>query len=407
MGKPIKEWESAARMIKLTELAQLSGVSKSTIHHYIKMGLLHPPERKGFNQSAYDWTHLNKIIRIRELREKKRLGLSKIKEALQDENAYAVDEDDAEAMIQALKKEKRETRVQKSRMKRIEILDAAIALFTDNGYENTTLEAVAESLDIAKSTIYLYFENKEDLFMDCIERLTIIAVPEREWDAIRKEKDPILRFKKRSMAFQKAFPSFKGILTLTRGVLGGHNQKLAEKAKDTLILMSRPIVKDLRRGIVQGVFRDIDEELFAHMILGMGEGLGCRILMDSRYTVRAAVDSMFDMIYKGIGTQDQGRSAGSSADVTDIEGTKTRVRNIRFAGERYLSATAGLAEVQIDPKKVKEINFTEQGTSFQAGIITKNGEVFTAEINGSTELEGDTALGNFSILVKSIRSLFF
>jgi hypothetical protein len=42
--------------IKMADLAQLSGVSKSAIHLYLNMGLLHPARKLGLNLSVYDWT---------------------------------------------------------------------------------------------------------------------------------------------------------------------------------------------------------------------------------------------------------------------------------------------------------------------------------------------------------------
>jgi len=68
---------------------------------------------------------------------------------------------------------------------------------------------------------------------------------------------------------------------MTKGVLGGENENLAEKAKNTLFLMTKPIKKDILKGIVAGLFRDIDENILCHLFLAMGEGLGFRLMMDS------------------------------------------------------------------------------------------------------------------------------
>ena len=45
-----------------------------------------------------------------------------------------------------------------------EIVTAALAHFAEHGYAHTRLEDVARRAGIAKSTVYLYFENKEALF---------------------------------------------------------------------------------------------------------------------------------------------------------------------------------------------------------------------------------------------------
>ena len=43
------------------------------------------------------------------------------------------------------------------------ILKMSRRLFTAKGYENTTIEDVAEAAEISKATLYNYFSSKEDL----------------------------------------------------------------------------------------------------------------------------------------------------------------------------------------------------------------------------------------------------
>lgn len=45
-----------------------------------------------------------------------------------------------------------------------EITAAALELFVERGFANTRLEDVASRAGISKGTLYLYFENKEELF---------------------------------------------------------------------------------------------------------------------------------------------------------------------------------------------------------------------------------------------------
>lgn len=50
------------------------------------------------------------------------------------------------------------------------ILNAAYALFGSKGYYETKMSEVAEQAGIAKGTVYLYFKNKEELFMAVTRR---------------------------------------------------------------------------------------------------------------------------------------------------------------------------------------------------------------------------------------------
>jgi AcrR family transcriptional regulator len=48
--------------------------------------------------------------------------------------------------------------------RRAAILDAALHVFAEHGYESARLDEVAARAGVAKGTLYLYFKDKEDLF---------------------------------------------------------------------------------------------------------------------------------------------------------------------------------------------------------------------------------------------------
>ena len=49
-----------------------------------------------------------------------------------------------------------------------EIVEAAFVEFSRNGYATTTLEQIAERAGVTKGTIYVYFDNKEHLFISMV-----------------------------------------------------------------------------------------------------------------------------------------------------------------------------------------------------------------------------------------------
>ena len=51
-----------------------------------------------------------------------------------------------------------------------ELLDAAQALFYQNGYETTSVAKIIDSVGIAKGTFYHYFKSKTDLLDQIVER---------------------------------------------------------------------------------------------------------------------------------------------------------------------------------------------------------------------------------------------
>ncbi len=53
-----------------------------------------------------------------------------------------------------------------------EILDAALAVFSECGYHEARIEDIAERAGVGKGTVYLYFPGKRELFQALIGRIT-------------------------------------------------------------------------------------------------------------------------------------------------------------------------------------------------------------------------------------------
>lgn len=51
-----------------------------------------------------------------------------------------------------------------------QMLDAAARIFSQHGYHEATVDAVAEAAGISKPMVYLYFGSKEDLFIAVVRR---------------------------------------------------------------------------------------------------------------------------------------------------------------------------------------------------------------------------------------------
>ena len=55
--------------------------------------------------------------------------------------------------------------------RRHEILEKALDVFVDEGFENTTLQKIADRCGITRTTLYIYFKNKRDIFNFSIKQL--------------------------------------------------------------------------------------------------------------------------------------------------------------------------------------------------------------------------------------------
>lgn len=56
--------------------------------------------------------------------------------------------------------------------RRHEILSKALELFVEEGYEDVTFQKIADRCGITRTTLYIYFKNKREIFLWSIKQLT-------------------------------------------------------------------------------------------------------------------------------------------------------------------------------------------------------------------------------------------
>jgi AcrR family transcriptional regulator len=335
-------------------------------------------------------------------------SLSQIKELMDGQRVPRVEAEDNEESLQYLgsigEASAAKTEAQRKREK---ILDTAIELFSRKGYENTKISDITDALHMGKGTFYVYFKNKEELFLECIDRLTMIIVPKEAWDAIRKEEDYILRGHKRGIAFLNAFPGFRGILNLLRIALGGDDPKLAQKARETFRILSTPMMKDIQKAKAAGVMRpDLDEEFVGYFLLVLAEGLGYWQMMDSRYTTEEGMQILSDFFSRALVRPEKAGEIGNrhaiSGKVTDQKGATTALENICIEEKPILSGKMGEANVEIELAKASKISLRNDEGKWTAEAIMKDGQKVVAEVDERHTLSGNATFGNLAIPLEKI-----
>ncbi|MCL2318804.1 MAG: TetR/AcrR family transcriptional regulator [Treponema sp.] len=71
--------------------------------------------------------------------------------------------------------------------RRREILEKALNVFMEEGYEDVTLQKIADRCGITRTTLYIYFKNKMDIFNFSIKQL--LSAVENDITEIRKKKE--------------------------------------------------------------------------------------------------------------------------------------------------------------------------------------------------------------------------
>src|SRR5690349_8298152 len=73
-----------------------------------------------------------------------------------------------------------------------EIRENAFQLFGRFGYDGASIDDIAKASGLSKGALYWHFRGKDELFLDCLQRLHGIY-QEQVFDRMLKEQDAILR----------------------------------------------------------------------------------------------------------------------------------------------------------------------------------------------------------------------
>ncbi len=151
-----------------------------------------------------------------------------------------------------------------------EILEAALDVFAARGFAATKLDDVAAKAGISKGTLYLYFENKEDLFRSVVRQLLLPNVLMAE-QRIAAHTGPVSALLKGLVhTFGRIIVESKlGAIPKLIVAEAGNFPDLAKFYYDEVITRGMRAMGGLiQRGVAAGEFRPVPIEQFLPLIMG-------------------------------------------------------------------------------------------------------------------------------------------
>lgn len=178
-----------------------------------------------------------------------------------------------------------------------QMLDAAIAVFAEHGYSDSSMDAIAARAKISKPMLYLYYGSKDELFSACIARES-----DRFLEAMSAGFDPELRQRDQARTLVREFLRFvyenaQSWRVLYRVSIG--TAAFADVVIESRSGITRMITDLIRRGTTVEGTRDIDFELTAVALVGAGEAVADRI-SDGDIDLDDATDLLLGITWRGL-----------------------------------------------------------------------------------------------------------
>lgn len=151
--------------------------------------------------------------------------------------------------------------------RRQRIVLAASQMFAERAYVEVQMDELARAAEVAKPTIYRYFNSKEDLFLEALDGTMSELVA--EVSRVADESSPAPEVMRRMI-----FAALKSFAQCTAAIraLDGSDAALGERGRAMLRRRGRQIREEfarvLERGITAQDFRGLDPDLASRAILG-------------------------------------------------------------------------------------------------------------------------------------------
>jgi AcrR family transcriptional regulator len=203
--------------------------------------------------------------------------------------------------------------------KELNIIEGALKVFGEKGYEATTISAISKAANISDATLYEYFSSKEDVLFSISKYYTA-----RENERIRKIAHYIHCPREKIRVIIQAYLEFYEKNRLYTSValllLKGNPNYIHSDAYQVVRESARSIVDAFKEGVEKGVFReDLDPYIIRNMILGFIEHLTIQWLLLGRpQNLSEQRDTIFDLVIRAIEKEKRPKSFTLNSGAVDI-----------------------------------------------------------------------------------------
>jgi len=185
--------------------------------------------------------------------------------------------------------------------KEINIIEGALKVFGEKGFEETTISAISKAANISDATLYEYFSSKDDVLFSIAKYYT-----QRELNRMRDVAHYIHSPKEKIRVIIQAYLEFYENNRLYTSValllLKGNRKFIKSEAYQVVRESAKTVVEAFNEGVSYGVFRkDLDPYIVRNMVLGFIEHLTIQWLLIGRpESISAYRDIIFDMVMRAI-----------------------------------------------------------------------------------------------------------
>ncbi len=184
-----------------------------------------------------------------------------------------------------------------------EILAAARRLMAQKGADALIMDEIAQTAGVAKGTIYLYFQSKDELIQALLSQVAeamvldleaILAKPDPPPEKLRQVANMLLNYVDRESAL---FPVYLRELVRSKSGRGTTLSSLQESEERIVALITQVFAE----GIAAKQFIPADPRLLTFLLKGLSRAVGYyQMTRDQQDTIGEALPVVLTLLFSGI-----------------------------------------------------------------------------------------------------------
>jgi len=251
----------------MSELSGKTGIPRTSIHFYLREGLLPQPHKTAVNRAYYTQDHVEVLTRIKSL-QARGLSLAQIRAELREDLA-AIETNGAGA-VERENKRIRET-----------ILRVATEEFMDKGYDKARVTDIMRKSGVTSQVFYAHFPSKVELLIESFK--TFVSWNLAFVEPALQSADVGERLLWRLQADARANELGSSVLSAIRSEEPGDGT-LVELVEQAWAPVMAFIMSDLEAALPPGGTTTASVELLAYSLLGAMHNSSARASWDDTFT---------------------------------------------------------------------------------------------------------------------------
>lgn len=186
--------------------------------------------------------------------------------------------------------------------KREKIRQAAVSVFAQNGFYNSTVADVARAADVADGTIYLYFKNKDDLLISIFEHSMDLFIGAAR-DQLQASLAPAEQLKKFVALHLKLVAEHQDLAQVIQIELRQSSKFMKEYANEKFFEYLNIVQSIIEEGQRTGVFKkSANPAILKRAFFGAVDEIASEwvLMKRKRYTMIEAVEQLSSVVMNGL-----------------------------------------------------------------------------------------------------------